>query len=229
MGILSKKTNNLLQSLSFIFKRDSRPYYEFSLLTSENFSSPDYYRFCNRWLERYLEFCPSCNRLVYVYNKSGDAAIRNNSTKEGISLPSHRKKGSSIVTGSAFGFDPKSEDYKVVRFVDKCITGEEVEDKDEQDCRSGVELYSFKSNSWKWISDFERVFFSPSIYLKGPSVYVNGRSFWKRGRVIVSFDFADEEFSRLNLPDIGKSAAEQKRLYGFDLLEFDGSLAAVVY
>lgn len=188
----------------------------FYRLTPENLSAGKGY-FLNGWLDGYQEFSPSCDGLLYVCNKSGEAAIWNITTEEGIELPAHAKSASCIVDACALGFDSASQDYKVVRFCHNSIVEGNRYCRDEE-LTTGVELYSFKTNSWKVLDrrdvyDFQ----SPSVYAKGFSYWVVDES------CILSFNFGDESFSRVAPPPHSKEG------HVFDLVEFDGWLVCFVY
>lgn len=186
-------------------------------LTPENLSTVN--RCAYWWLDGYQEFAPSCNGLFYVYNKSGEAGIWNVTIEEGIVLPAHAKSASCIVDACALGFDSTSQDYKVLRFCHNSVVKGNKYCWDE-DLTSGVELYSFKTNSWK-VLDHRDVF-----DFQSRSVYVKGCSYWVvDGSYILSFNFGDESFSCVGLPDTGHS----KEWQGVDLVEFDGSLGCVVW
>ncbi|XVF68824.1 hypothetical protein PTKIN_Ptkin11bG0032000 [Pterospermum kingtungense] len=166
----------------------------------------------------------SCNGLLLLDDYNGNCLLWNPSSAEHKLLPSSclRKARNSAKADryffcSGFGFDSKSQDYKVVRFLINYF-------KDNSPIEHQVELYSLKSDSWKPIfynhqSDpFYDVF-----------VYIDGVQYWmafdnSEMGFILSFDFADEKFSSFHLPDCFVFGEHL-----LHLMEFDGSLAVVMY
>ncbi|KAA3482117.1 F-box protein CPR30-like [Gossypium australe] len=135
---------------------------------------------------------------------------------------------------AAFGFDSKTDDYKIIRFVVLTFVNSE-EVYSHPHFMYQVELYSLRSNSWKEIpSDY-----TPSETTLGntePTLgnnYVDGICYWKTKtgeyldfrRLILSFDMGNEKFSILPIPEFVGSFLE----YHVDLLVFNGSLGAIVY
>ncbi|XVF46956.1 hypothetical protein PTKIN_Ptkin03bG0070000 [Pterospermum kingtungense] len=123
-----------------------------------------------------------------------------------------------------FGFDSTTDDYKVLRFVTNNFEKDE-EGGDRVYWKHQVELYSFKSDSWKEIS-------APNVQPYGSPLfnnYINGFYYWPATRnsdyFILSFNMANEKFSTLPLPEFGGALAD----YYLKLLDFNGSLGAIVY
>ncbi|XVF84437.1 hypothetical protein PTKIN_Ptkin17bG0036800 [Pterospermum kingtungense] len=175
-----------------------------------------------------LAVAGSCNGLLCLDNMHGMVALWNPSSNDFKILPqSSVERPPSAITNRfhfcTFGFDPKSEDYKVLRFVDNCFAKE---DGSFGGSQRQVELYSLQSDSWKEISDPEHFEITVSF------TYVNGICYqlaclFTPHQFILSFDFANENFSSLPLPDFGKPIVGAP--YTCDLVEFDGLLAAIVY
>ncbi|XP_057797812.1 putative F-box/LRR-repeat/kelch-repeat protein At1g11620 [Salvia miltiorrhiza] len=118
---------------------------------------------------------------------------------------------------SGFGYDHKSDDYKVVRIFDYLYHYCTVKMKNPcRYCRGGgktemkVEVFSLKTDSWKQIkvaADFDLDGISSS------SCNVNGSYYWIKLNhrddtlfhySVVSFDFTRECFSNISLPPIHK-------------------------
>lgn len=170
-----------------------------------------------------------CNGLLCLDDYDmNTVVIWNPSTKEFKVLPQsyvQRPPDANITFGGScgFGFDPKSEDYKFIRFFCSDFV-------DQEGCYirtyPQVELYSLRNDSWKEISH------PPKVIAYGRSyACLNGTYYWKAlieyENVILSFSFPNEEFSFLPLPDLGK------RIIGgpftFELLDYNGSLGLIVY
>ncbi|KAH6756203.1 hypothetical protein C2S53_004302 [Perilla frutescens var. hirtella] len=205
----------------------SKGKYEFSVISPENLSPTR--NFSLPYLpfpQKDLKICRGCNGLLYVYNELGlDGAIWNPSSMEFKPLPPSDKEpppntAYSTAGVSAFGYDSKAQDYKVLRFVDNHIENGYC-DWPIEPVQTYVELYSFKSNSWKGIHGA-----ACDVYGRSPYVYVGGCSYWNAEDCIVSFDFATETLSCLNLPDISDGKSE---LYDSYLVDFYGVLGYVVY
>ncbi|KAL3620886.1 hypothetical protein CASFOL_035798 [Castilleja foliolosa] len=99
-----------------------------------------------------------------------------------------------LVGSSAFGFDARSEDYKVVRFVENGFFN------DDYRTTHHFELYSLKTDSWRPIVNPVSLRYPTRYPLHIYSVSLNGSCYWEAGNCILSFDFADEVFSYLPLP-----------------------------
>ncbi|XVF79230.1 hypothetical protein PTKIN_Ptkin14bG0203900 [Pterospermum kingtungense] len=134
---------------------------------------------------------------------------------------------------TSFGFDSKSEDYKVLRFVthyfrDKFGYSSPCEPRQ-------VHLYSLKSDSWKEIPHPDADVVYDRGYCPLFNNYINGVSYWIATTeddtgdnlidFILSFDFANEKFSTLRLPKFGRSLKH----YGLEVLDVNGSLGAFVF
>ncbi|XVF84191.1 hypothetical protein PTKIN_Ptkin17bG0005700 [Pterospermum kingtungense] len=166
----------------------------------------------------------SCNGLLCLDDIFGNVVFWNPSTKQCKFLPqsSVQRPPSAIESEfycTGFGFDPKSEDYKVVRFVD-------FSDEDYHDIGiNQVELYSLKSDSWKEIS-YGDVYACSGLSINGFYYWLaDGTGSTLSDTFILSFDFANEEFSSLALPDLHIPSGP----YYLELLEYNGSLAVVIH
>ncbi|XVF68820.1 hypothetical protein PTKIN_Ptkin11bG0031600 [Pterospermum kingtungense] len=168
-----------------------------------------------------------CNGLLLLDDYNGNCLLWNPSSAEHKLLPSSsldnvrpsgKGKADRFFYCSGFGFDSKSQDYKVVRFLKNYF-------EDDFPVEHQVELYSLNSESWKPISydhqssPFYEVF-----------VYIDGVQYWvaydcSQMGFILSFDFADEKFSSFQMPD--DCYVWGKHL--LHLMELDGSLALVIY
>ncbi|TYJ16448.1 hypothetical protein E1A91_A10G254300v1 [Gossypium mustelinum] len=185
----------------------------------------------------------ACHGLLCFLDPSKDkAAIWNPSTREFKILPpfsiqrppyfspfeeTYLTLDDVYFDHAAFGFDSKTDDYKVIRFVLLTFVNSE-EEYPHPHFMYQVELYSLRSNSWKEIPSPD---YKPTETTLGNN-YVDGICYWKtetgayldfRG-LILSFDMGNEKFSILPIPEFVGSFPE----YYVDLLVFNGSLGAIV-
>lgn len=103
-----------------------------------------------------------------------------------------------ISVGSAFGYDEKNDDYKIVYIWYRRDSSDDL----------GVQgmIYSLKLGSWKLLD--------PPAYVGGPWTYIvfaflnNCLHFYTNGndvKVIISFNLHDEEWSQMNFPDLDET------------------------
>ncbi|GMI70328.1 hypothetical protein like AT3G06240 [Hibiscus trionum] len=169
-----------------------------------------------------------CNGILCLHDHD-KAALWNPSTREFKILPQSSVQRPPLVDSTSFGcfgfgFDPRTDDYKVVRFVTNYF--EENEDEGLMAFWSHqVELYSLRNDSWKEIS-------VPEVHAYGSPLfnnYINGFYYWQAIRdsdyLILAFDMVDEKFSTLPLPQFGGTLAQ----YYLQLLDFNGLLGAIFY
>ncbi|KAH7837953.1 hypothetical protein Vadar_020035 [Vaccinium darrowii] len=98
------------------------------------------------------EVLGSCDGLICLYNCQEDMAIWNPSTRRYHKLPvleidslGYVPVCNNLIHG--FGYDPVTDDYKVVSFFQLLKGGTD-------SFGSFVKVYSMKSNSWRRIQDF---------------------------------------------------------------------------
>ncbi|XP_057810728.1 uncharacterized protein LOC131025127 [Salvia miltiorrhiza] len=149
----------------------------------------------------------SCGELMYFDNFGGRIIICNPTTKSFVPLdpPKFPRPPVTIIfCGSGFGYDPISDDYKVVRHYYhsyfECI-------KDPgREPNNVAEVYSLKNGSWKEIlgpfddedDDDDGICFVPTDCMTG--IYVDGVCYWTSCVGVISFDFTHELFSSFDLP-----------------------------
>ncbi|KAL6583025.1 hypothetical protein OROMI_005103 [Orobanche minor] len=144
-----------------------------------------------------------CRGLFYLNNFDGKSVICNLTTKKLKQLtPPHAVH---FHCDSGLGYDPISDDYKVIRNHKPAST---------------AEVYSLKSDSWKLIT-------GPGADVRmGPQcgLYLDGRCYWIRVTsnphvgirdFILSFYFTHETFSRFSLPPAVISCLEGFRASGY--------------
>ncbi|XP_042477613.1 F-box protein CPR1-like [Macadamia integrifolia] len=138
----------------------------------------------------------SCNGLLCVYNNDHeeDIFLWNPSTRRHQKLPINPIKSSSLAqfVVYGFGYEPITDDYKVVRVVDSF--SKEVE----------VNVYSLSTNSWRRVGDMPvHINAEGDHYVSG--VLVNSALHWiakgKTPYIIISFDLQDEKYREVALPD----------------------------
>ncbi|KAL6548698.1 hypothetical protein OROGR_008464 [Orobanche gracilis] len=157
--------------------------------------------------------CSSCRGLFYFSNVVGDGVVCNLTTNEFKLLTPPYPKSSCCFC--SLGYDPKSDDYKVIRNHKSYRT---------------TELFSFKSDSWKVIpgpGDGTVVFADSGVYVD------DGRCYWVtwksiNGKVydLLSFDFSDETFYRSPLPPLVDFGSIGLKI---GLFNYEGCLSAVGY
>ncbi|XP_004304886.1 PREDICTED: F-box/kelch-repeat protein At3g06240-like [Fragaria vesca subsp. vesca] len=105
-----------------------------------------------------------------------------------------------------FGYDPKSEDYKIIRMVNY----------DKEYYWSRAEVYTMKSNSWREIEilyDYERMHHIDSWPSFLP-IYFNGICYWRviSDDLILSFDMGSELFHEIPMPDLADGCKNRAQL-----------------
>ncbi|KAL1548177.1 putative F-box protein [Salvia divinorum] len=179
------------------------------------------------FMHKYQVMCVnSCGGLLCFDDFNGKIALCNLTTQELKHLPPSdvpRPPGitRTIFHGSGFGYDLKSNDYKVITYMLHYWEDEEGHYLDDM---TKVELYSLGSNSWKEIQS-PRSMNCP----KSGSAFVDG-SYYRMacldtGVVVESFDFASETFSSFPLPPATEGSDSVFHLVKFD----DSSVGAVGY
>ncbi|XP_042477783.1 F-box protein CPR1-like [Macadamia integrifolia] len=150
----------------------------------------------------------SCNGLLCIYNSVEDMFLWNPSTKRHRKLPfspteslDPYEKCDSFNLG--LGYDPTSDDYKLVRIAQ--FSGSRFKSYS----NSEVKVYSLSSNSWRNIPYMAKPFFL--INNPGFGVLANSALHWVAFRetgpdpigssFIISIDLQDEKYREVLLPD----------------------------
>ncbi|KAK9160751.1 hypothetical protein Syun_007092 [Stephania yunnanensis] len=146
---------------------------------------------------RGAEILGSCNGLVCIKSDKEVIWLWNPSTREHKKLPEIPVEfsGSNFSIVYGFGYDPITDDYKVVRVYSY--------DDDDDVRHSEVKVYLLSLNSWKVIPDIPY----ESYYRAGR--LLNGALHWVATRcnaldessLIISFDIGDEVFREVPLPE----------------------------
>ena len=148
----------------------------------------------------------SANGLFSLFEQDR-FVLWNPSIRKFITLPKPCitvKKYGLVTCRSAFGFDPRTNDYKVVRIAFQCRTNTSEEAKIPL-----VEVYSLSEGSWRITSAGDS--FSPRISFddwRQPSASLNGAvHFVTKDRdnkwcpLVSSFDLGDEVFREMSVPN----------------------------
>ena len=113
-----------------------------------------------------------------------------------------------------FGFDPKTNDYKVVRVVTL------VDTLDLRKDRPQVEVYSLSTDKWRMV----KASLVPRCILDGraPQAFFNGALHWRVfsraddgsfHHFVLVFDLGDEVFRKMQPPELPAYTRERMRLY----------------
>ncbi|XP_060186993.1 F-box protein CPR1-like isoform X1 [Lycium barbarum] len=238
---LCKSWYSLLTSSNFISMHLNRKQDEHILVRhfSRNPEKEIYSLFCdNENLDQYAQYdlpfnCSnfffnivgSCNGIFCLNDEMSFCSafyLWNPSIRKSVKLPNptFRADGSFDPT-LGFGFDPVTNDYKVVKVLHTTYG-----------MPPTAELYKLSTGVWKDISHvaLSHVFFSraPRVYLNRASHWVASR--WEEGSirsVIVSFDMHDETFSVIMLPSLVSEIKQYCE--GTNLFVLDESLCLVNY
>ncbi|KAL3645682.1 hypothetical protein CASFOL_010862 [Castilleja foliolosa] len=169
----------------------------------------------------------SCNGIICLNDdyQLGNIVLWNPLTDElkylpptSIDLPA---KAPYILFGhSVFGFDPRSDDYKVLRFVENGMLSN-------YRTENHFEVYSLKNDSWKQIINPVKFRYPCRDPLEISSFTLNGSCYWETDNRILCFDFADEVFSYLPLPPIQEKSQIEEDIERC-LVGIDGSTLGLI-
>ncbi|XP_031105229.1 putative F-box protein At3g16210 isoform X1 [Ipomoea triloba] len=148
-------------------------------------------------LDRHLEFVGTCNGLLCLSDEDrrGDCCVIlwNPSVRKSVCLRDANLRSSrgNVKHWLGFGFDPVSNDYKVVRVVSVVNGG----------CCG--EIFRLSTHMWENISDSTIAKYD---FLKPEQAYLDGMVYWlgkidTKGRKMVSFDLSKERFGGMELPE----------------------------
>ncbi|KAI9109066.1 hypothetical protein K1719_020021 [Acacia pycnantha] len=169
----------------------------------------------------YLEIFGTCNGLYYLH--SIPDLIVNPSMREFIVLPDSPAPPDtySLQHYTGFGFDPKTNDYKVIMIMDTWL-----HETDEQ-LPWRLEIYSLNSHCWRNVDCT-----LPSVSIWNWSwidAFVHGAFHWwaydDAGDMVLAFDMQNEKFRTFRLPNVRSSAQE----YDGTVAKFRESLAVIIY
>ncbi|BFG28950.1 F-box/kelch-repeat protein [Prunus yedoensis var. nudiflora] len=123
-----------------------------------------------------------------------------------------------MIASYAFGYDSRTDDYKVLRIVSDLLS--------EAPCE--VEVWSLARGYWKTLSAavIPADFNPAGITLRYRQVFVNGVTHWQQslkneGNCIVQFDMVNEVFGKITVPDALKRKNCFMSRYGESLALFE--------
>ncbi|KAE7995669.1 hypothetical protein FH972_000440 [Carpinus fangiana] len=150
----------------------------------------------------------SCNGLVCLHGYDTlNVVIWNPTTREikvvpKSNLPIFAPAGyCTLIQGMGFGFDAKTNDYKIINFVS--MYGPKFGDYFKKDVKEIIyqkEVYSLSTDSWRKVD-------GPQCFIfENPMTYTTGMGSWlayvnEPDLFVLSFDMSDEVFLKTPLPD----------------------------
>lgn len=173
----------------------------------------------------FVQILGPCNGIFCLFDGKDTIALWNPAIKEELQIiPSSNvtppPNAGTLDTCIGFGYDPISEDYKVLAFKHMCTYS--------ANAMAHAELYSQKSNTWKMIQVEDE--FQPlgNLPISAFNPSIDGVFSWFEmdenvDKVIFSFDMGKEVFTKTHLPDYG---IPSKRVHG-KLVSFKNSLAFI--
>jgi len=143
----------------------------------------------------------SCNGLVCLHDQLEKlTVIWNPATKETkVVLKSNLPRYPSVIDCIGFGFDAKTNDYKIINLLSPYDEPDSI--RSEKMIQS--EVYSLSADSWK--QGDSPLCGTIDTCICGLNTYINGMASWE-ARVddwegVLSFDMSDEVFRKTQLPD----------------------------
>ncbi|TYH56478.1 hypothetical protein ES332_D08G021900v1 [Gossypium tomentosum] len=145
-----------------------------------------------------LQILGSCNGLLALVDDKDGIFLWNPSTRKSQVLP-FNEIGFSFPSSTyyGFGYDPISDDYKLVRMVQSHGNNDEY-------FHSEAKVYSLRSNCWRRIKDvcFYHKFSREFGFLANNALHwMVFKTPQSRNQELVGFDLGSEEFRFLELPD----------------------------
>ncbi|KAL8139361.1 hypothetical protein V2J09_005382 [Rumex salicifolius] len=172
----------------------------------------------------FVQILGPCNGVFCLFDGKETIALWNPAIKELQIVPPSDvippPNAGTLDTCIGFGFDPKTEDYKVLAFKHLCTHS--------VNAMAHAELYSLQSNSWKLVDVADE--FQPlgNLPISAFNPSIDGVFSWFEmddhvDKVIFSFDMSKAVFMKTHLPDYG---IPSKRVHG-KLVSFKNSLAFI--
>nr|GMD44914.1 F-box protein CPR1-like [Ipomoea batatas] len=149
-------------------------------------------------LGRHFEIVGTCDGLLCLSDEDRrcdcSVILWNPSVRKSVCLPSANLRSSrgNVKHSLGFGFDPVSNDYKVVRVVSVVNGG------------CCAEIFRLSTHMWENISDSTIAKYD---FLKPEQAYLDGMVYWlgkideTKERKMVSFDLSKERFEEMELPE----------------------------
>ncbi|XP_059664383.1 F-box protein CPR1-like [Cornus florida] len=169
----------------------------------------------------------SCNGVICLsYDQffiTNDLYLWNPSIQKLMALPPVRvrlQSRGSFMHNIGFGFDPLTNDYKVIRIVFS----------NPGEIPPEVDIFTLSTGTWR---DIRHLCLPYIIEDRAPLAYVNGAAHWiasdrrgvLRGRLIVSFHIGDEVFREIMLP--GSMAIDVSYPLSLRVAKFQESLCLI--
>ncbi|KAL5720651.1 hypothetical protein ACHQM5_013297 [Ranunculus cassubicifolius] len=155
-----------------------------------------------------LQVANACNGIICLYKVHEDVALWNPATRHLRPLPPpkfpvSRPPQSEIMCYPFLGFDPKTNDYKVVKIIFSAH-------RNTPDLETQVEVYNLSTDAWRIThTDYILPFFpyNDSLYYKGISFFYGDNQYpqeskWSWLWVLISFDFGTETFRFIPMPNV---------------------------
>ncbi|KAJ8441884.1 hypothetical protein Cgig2_014353 [Carnegiea gigantea] len=193
--LLSKKFDNFLMCLTPDLHRDAAPYF-----------------IDNSEISRTLYCAGVVHGVVLLHWFGENLGLWNPATREfkllprpRSNLPDHVKEY--VGTFNSMGFDPKSNDLKIVRSVDLTTDLDDAESEQ----KLIYETYSLRANSWKSLEEpHPHLYFHDSVSdgcFNGvhywPADELDSGTFCALRTVLLSFDYTTDSFRLLDAPPTG--------------------------
>ncbi|OMO57906.1 hypothetical protein COLO4_35009 [Corchorus olitorius] len=172
----------------------------------------------------------SCNGLIALKTNNGDATVICNPTTRKIRLvpkpPKNKKTESSFPVSTGFGYDPISDDYKLVMLIQRYNKHDEVS--------ISTKIYSLKSRNWR--NSFHEIPCVPNLVSNAfERIHlVNNALHWvmvldsdDRSKTIVAFDLTTERYRYVPLPLLDHNTSLVELYYAMDLKELGGCLCMI--
>ncbi|XP_050222082.1 F-box/kelch-repeat protein At3g06240-like [Mercurialis annua] len=187
---ISTFSSNKHDSYVFLLHSDSSDYqYSMHLENKDSHQYPSLHPLSNpasRNLHRYFKVIGSSNGLICLYFNLGKGLpkfiIWNPSIRKSVHVPPNNLVGPDQLIGFGFGFDSRTNDYKLLE--------------------DGF-MYSLNCNSWKKISNIPVENKTKRFWLSTP-LFVHGRFHWlamsEKKNMVLTFDLRDEMFGGIAIP-----------------------------
>ncbi|XP_059439987.1 F-box/kelch-repeat protein At3g23880-like [Corylus avellana] len=165
---------------------------------------PQYFRNDEPFGEKFsISVVGSCNGLVCLHAYDTlKVVIWNPTIRETKVVPESPAGYCTRIQGMGFGFDAKTNDYKIIHFVSMYEPNfDDYVMKDVKEIIYQKEVYSLSTDSWRKV-DGTQCFISET----GPMAYTTGMGSWlaydhDQDSFVLSFDMSDEVFLKTPLPD----------------------------
>ncbi|CAL1385253.1 unnamed protein product [Linum trigynum] len=149
---------------------------------------------------RVIEIAGSCNGLICIADGNSDLILWNPATSETKLVPPSPLRPRWFFETVGFGFDPETEDYRIIRQF--------MYDDGSWGCSYFSEVYCLRNDSWTKLADDENGYYLPTCDYKMPQCN-KGKLYWWRWKWnpggepwslgFVSFAISSHEFRTVDL------------------------------